>query len=156
MNVFMMPQEPGKAVSNADVKETPKEGYTERVPFSELFMSNTTTNAQYEPRVPPPTITYPVLPLQPKEDGILTGADMLWLRKMVRFEMREVIREELAQAVERFFARELSRLESAIHAEPHDEQEEIAAILATLKPEELEAIIAKVRGVQTTLTLVVE
>lgn len=123
MNVYMMPQEPGKAVSTADVKEPLEEGYTERVPISELF------------KAPP----------KPSNEGILQGADMLWMRKMVRFEAREVIREELAQAVERFFARGLDNLMTAIKAPEHDETEELAAILATLKPEEFEAIIAKVQ-----------
>lgn len=113
----------------------PEEGYTERVSLVEVFAPVAAVSG-----------TVPIKDVfKPDVDGILQGGDMLWLRKMVRFEMREVIREELAQAVECFFARGLDNLMTAIKAPPHDEMEEIAAILTTLTTEQFETIIAKVR-----------
>ena len=65
-------------------------------------------------------------------EGQLLGGDMLWLRRMVREEVRAALHEHV------------STLFQNVISEPKDETEEMAAVLVTLSSEQWEALIERV------------
>lgn len=60
-------------------------------------------------------------------------------------QLRQIVREEVRKALKEDIERENKQVMEAIN-EPRDEQEEMAAVLAELSPQQLDDLIGRVRG----------